>query len=203
MVNYRQVINFPRCIAIEGDTGVDFQTSPAPLPQKKKISSRPNPTKKLGENPVPFFFFLSVSYSKNIVGYRSQRAHLSWIKTPNVFFFFIILNWKPAYVHLCQFMYVALAFFLAAEAWQRALYWTHFIPRYFCSFLFIWEDNWSTKDILKLRYKSYKTKFVTKKIFHKTKENMKWSKIMSDPLPIFRRTAVPFATAYDVYNFLS
>ncbi len=40
------------------------------------ISSRPNPTKKLGENPVPFhsrvvvfffFFFITVNYSKNIV----------------------------------------------------------------------------------------------------------------------------------------
>ncbi len=70
---------------LEGDTGVNSQTSPVPLPQKL-ISSRPNPMKKLGENPVPFhsrkndshslplpvlffFFFLpkSVSYSKNIV----------------------------------------------------------------------------------------------------------------------------------------
>ncbi len=39
--------------AVEGDTGVNSQTSPVPLPQKL-ISSRPNPTKKLGENPVPF-----------------------------------------------------------------------------------------------------------------------------------------------------
>ncbi len=57
MVNYRQFINFPfsyRCITIEGDPGVDFQTSPVPLPQKK-ISSRPNPTKKSGGNPVPFY----------------------------------------------------------------------------------------------------------------------------------------------------
>ncbi len=38
------------CI-LEGDTGVNSQTSPIPLPQKL-ISSRPNPTKKLGENPV-------------------------------------------------------------------------------------------------------------------------------------------------------
>ncbi len=38
--------------ALEGDTRVDSQTSPVPLPQKL-ISSRPNPTKKLGENPVP------------------------------------------------------------------------------------------------------------------------------------------------------
>ncbi len=38
---------------LEGDTGVNSQTSPVPLPQKL-ISSRPNPTKKLGENPVPF-----------------------------------------------------------------------------------------------------------------------------------------------------
>jgi len=38
---------------LEGDTGVNSQTSPVPLPQKC-ISSRPNPTKKLGENPVPF-----------------------------------------------------------------------------------------------------------------------------------------------------
>ncbi len=73
--------------SLEGDTGVDFQTSPVPLPQKK-ISSHPNPTKKLGENPVPFhsrkndshslplpcfcvffcfFWPKSVSYSKNIV----------------------------------------------------------------------------------------------------------------------------------------
>ncbi len=65
---------------LEGDTGVNSQTSPVSLPQKL-ISSRPNPTKKLGKNPVPFHsrkkdshsrvvvFFLpkSVSYSKNIV----------------------------------------------------------------------------------------------------------------------------------------
>ncbi len=38
---------------LEGDTGVNSQTSPVPLPQKL-ISSRPNPTKKLGENPVTF-----------------------------------------------------------------------------------------------------------------------------------------------------
>ncbi len=38
---------------LEDDTGVNSQTSPVPLPQKC-ISSRPNPTKKLGENPVPF-----------------------------------------------------------------------------------------------------------------------------------------------------
>ncbi len=37
---------------VEGDTGVNSQTSPIPLPQKC-ISSRPNPMKKLGENPVP------------------------------------------------------------------------------------------------------------------------------------------------------
>ncbi len=37
---------------LEGDTGVNSQTSPVPLPQKL-IPSRPNPTKKLGENPVP------------------------------------------------------------------------------------------------------------------------------------------------------
>ncbi len=37
---------------VEGDTGVNSQTSPVPLPQTF-ISSRPNPTKKLGENPVP------------------------------------------------------------------------------------------------------------------------------------------------------
>ncbi|KAI2664199.1 hypothetical protein H4Q32_002341 [Labeo rohita] len=37
---------------VEGDTGVDFQISPVPLPQKK-IPSHPNPTKKLGKNPVP------------------------------------------------------------------------------------------------------------------------------------------------------
>ncbi len=68
---------------LEGDTGVNSQTSPVPLPQKF-ISSRPNPMKKLGENPVPlhsrkndshslplpcccFFLPKSVSYSKNIV----------------------------------------------------------------------------------------------------------------------------------------
>ncbi len=68
---------------LEGDTGVDFQTSPIPLPQKK-ISSRPNPMKKLGEMPsrstpgeewfpfpptpvLLFFWSKSVSYSKNIV----------------------------------------------------------------------------------------------------------------------------------------
>ncbi len=39
-------------LQLEGDTGVNSQTSPVPLPQKL-ISSRPNPTKKLGENPVP------------------------------------------------------------------------------------------------------------------------------------------------------
>ncbi len=73
------------CI-LEGGTGVNSQTSPVPLPQKL-ISSRPNPTKKLEENPAPLpeewlpfpptpvllffllFIFLpkSVSYSKNIV----------------------------------------------------------------------------------------------------------------------------------------
>ncbi len=37
---------------LEDDTGVNSQTSPVPLPQKN-FSSRPNPTKKLGENPVP------------------------------------------------------------------------------------------------------------------------------------------------------
>ncbi len=37
---------------VEGDTGVNSQTSPVPLPQKF-ISSRPNPMKKLGENHVP------------------------------------------------------------------------------------------------------------------------------------------------------
>ncbi len=37
---------------LEGDMGVNSQTSPIPLPQKL-ISSRPNPTKNLGENPVP------------------------------------------------------------------------------------------------------------------------------------------------------
>ncbi len=66
---------------LKGDTGVDFQTSPIPLPQKK-ISSRPNPMKKLGEmpfhsrgrmTPIPshssvfVFWPKSVSYSKNIV----------------------------------------------------------------------------------------------------------------------------------------
>ncbi len=110
------------CI-LEGDTGVDFQTSPVPLPQKI-ISSRPNPTKKLGENPVPFhsrkndshslplpccvffwgFFWLkSVSYSKNIVGYRSQRAHLSWIKTQNVVFcYYIELKASLCTVYIAQ-----------------------------------------------------------------------------------------------------
>ncbi len=43
----------PGMYTLEGDTGVNSQTSPVPLPQKL-ISSRPNPTKKLGENPVPF-----------------------------------------------------------------------------------------------------------------------------------------------------
>ncbi len=38
--------------SVEGDTGVNSQTSPVPLPQKW-ISSGPNPTKKLGGNPVP------------------------------------------------------------------------------------------------------------------------------------------------------
>ncbi len=72
----------PKCCRslVEGDTGVDFQTSPVPRPQKK-ILFRPNPTKKLGENPVPshsrkndshsclFLFVLpkSVNYSKYIV----------------------------------------------------------------------------------------------------------------------------------------
>ncbi len=37
---------------LEGDTGVNSQTSPVSLPQKC-ISSRPNPMKNLGENPVP------------------------------------------------------------------------------------------------------------------------------------------------------
>ncbi len=71
-------------LLIEGDTGVNSQTSPVPLPQKL-ISSRPNPQKNWRKIPVPFhsrkndthslplpcccYFFLpkSVSYSKNIV----------------------------------------------------------------------------------------------------------------------------------------
>ncbi len=67
---------------VEGDTGVNSQTSPIPLSQKL-ISSRPNPTKKLGENPVPstpgrmtpipshsrvvvFFFFRNLSVTVKI-----------------------------------------------------------------------------------------------------------------------------------------
>jgi len=85
--------------------------SGGPLSALTWDSSRPNPTKKLGENPVPFhsrkndshslplpcwaffFFFLpiTVNYSKNIVGYRSQIGHLiSWIKTQNVVFCYYI-----------------------------------------------------------------------------------------------------------------
>ncbi len=48
---------------LEGDTGVNSQTSPVPLPQKL-ISSRPNPTKKLGENPVPFHSRKNDSHSR-------------------------------------------------------------------------------------------------------------------------------------------
>ncbi len=47
---------------LEGDTGVSSQTSPVPLPQKC-ISSRPNPTKKLGGNPVPFHSWKNDSHS--------------------------------------------------------------------------------------------------------------------------------------------
>ncbi len=39
--------------AVEGDMGLDFQTSPIPLAQEK-ISSHPNPAKKTGENPILF-----------------------------------------------------------------------------------------------------------------------------------------------------
>ncbi len=46
------VAKFLDTSVLEGDMGVNSQTSPVPLPQKL-ISSRPNPTKKLGENPVP------------------------------------------------------------------------------------------------------------------------------------------------------
>ncbi len=42
--------------------GVNSQTSPVPLTQKL-ISSRPNPTKKLGENPVPFHSRMNDSHS--------------------------------------------------------------------------------------------------------------------------------------------
>ncbi len=54
------------CVCVlEGDTGVNSQTFPIPLPQKL-ISSRPNPTKKLGEwlpfppSPVLLFFFAEI-----------------------------------------------------------------------------------------------------------------------------------------------
>ncbi len=56
---------------LEGNTRVDFQTSPVPLPRKK--NSRPNPTKKQGENPgritpIPmcFIFFGPESVSSQI-----------------------------------------------------------------------------------------------------------------------------------------
>ncbi len=73
----------------------------------KKIPSRPNPTKKLGESSIPILkkwlpfpccccCFLGRNSSVTVkIQYRSQRAPLSWIKIQNVFFF-IILNWMPA-----------------------------------------------------------------------------------------------------------
>ncbi len=77
-----------------------IELSPSP------ISSRPNPTKKLGENPVPLLeewlpfpptpvllFFLPIT-----VNYRSQRAHLiSWIKTQNVVFYVESLQIRKMY----------------------------------------------------------------------------------------------------------
>ncbi len=85
-LSVERLLRYANCSGsnVEGDTGVNSQTSPVPLPQKL-ISSRPNPMKKLGENPVPstpgrmtpipshsrvvvfFFWPKSVSYSKNIV----------------------------------------------------------------------------------------------------------------------------------------
>ncbi len=53
---------------LEGDTGVNSQTSPVPLPQKL-ISSRPNPTKKLGENPIP-------SHSRVVVFFSAEICQL-------------------------------------------------------------------------------------------------------------------------------
>ncbi len=67
---------------IEGDTGVDFQTSPIPLPQKK-ISSRPNPTKKLGENPVPFqsrkndFHSLPLPWNLSVKQYSKNTVQIT------------------------------------------------------------------------------------------------------------------------------
>ncbi len=61
---------------LEGDTGVNSQTSPVPVPQKW-ISSRPNPTKKLGENPVPF---------------HSRKNDSHSLPLPCFFFFFFCRN---------------------------------------------------------------------------------------------------------------
>ncbi len=63
--NVAFIILFRVCV-LEGDTGVNSQTSPVPLPQKL-ISSRPNPTKKLGENPVPFHSRKNDSHSRVVV----------------------------------------------------------------------------------------------------------------------------------------
>ncbi len=49
--------------AVEGDMGLDFQTSPVPL-AKEKISFHPNPAKKTGENPVPFQSWKNDSHSR-------------------------------------------------------------------------------------------------------------------------------------------
>ncbi len=83
----------------------------------KKISTRPNPMKKLGENTVPFqswkkdshslplpfcvfiyMFFrnLSVALKKQ---HRSQRAHLSWIEIQNVVF--LLLYWTESQLKQC------------------------------------------------------------------------------------------------------
>ncbi len=60
--------------AVEGDMGLDFQTSPIPLAQEK-ISFHPNPAKKTGENPVPFQSWKNDSHSR--VFYFSQNLSVT------------------------------------------------------------------------------------------------------------------------------
>ncbi len=65
------------CSALEGDTGVNSQTSPVPLPQKC-ISSHSNPTKKLGENPVPFHSRKNDSHSLPQKTKSCKGKHFQW-----------------------------------------------------------------------------------------------------------------------------
>ncbi len=111
MTSLRQV-----CVQTRGWHGSEFSNLSRPTPTKMylfpsqshektggKIPSRSTPG---WMTPIPshsrvvvvFLFFLpkSVNYSKNIVGYRSQRAHLiSWIKTQNVVV--LLLYWTESH----------------------------------------------------------------------------------------------------------